>query len=372
MVSGGLGLHVASIAHGGKHRGSRFYAGLIVGRLGRCVRYGIPLTAAISSLKEMPEIRGKWWGFRARKLQEDVAGGTPLGEALTKHFGRHLPPYLLDVISRAEREGTLDHVLPAIADSFDQHNKSLAQVKSCMAFPLIVFFQIAVIASGLFVFIVPKFAKMFDEMLAGVPLPPVTRVAIFLMNVVTTCVPFLSVGLLCTALLFVVWRVYRHSKVVYGLIEWPLLGIPWLSLLLRREALREAAVSAAAYLRLGFDLPDAVEHAANRLRSRWARKRFSVIAADLRCGVPLAMTWKHQRLGTPLHTWMVLNALSRERPAEGFEELARWLNREIDLLTQRALHMLVAWQTLLSALLVGIVVIGVFQPLAWLARMLAG
>ena len=181
-----------------------------------------------------------------------------------------------------------------------------------------------------------------------------------------------AMGVLFAGLLRIAWRHGRHSKVLYALVEWPLLGVPWLTRVVRREALNEAAVTTAAYLRLGYDLPDAIEHAAEQLRSWWVRKRLTVIAADLRCGVPLAMTWRNQCLGTPLHDWIVLNAVSRECPAEGFEELARWLVKEVNMLTQRAAHMLVVCQTLFNALLVGLVVVGMFQPLAWLVRTLAG
>ncbi len=113
------------------------------------------------------------------KIADDVESGRTFSEALAKHPKSFTHLYV-NMIRAGEASGAMESVLNRLAEFMEKAQKLKNKVKAALTYPIAVLGIALTITSGLMIFIVPKFAKMFDEMLAGEPLPGLTQ---FVMNI---------------------------------------------------------------------------------------------------------------------------------------------------------------------------------------------
>ena len=89
----------------------------------------------------------------------------------------------IEMVRAGEIGGILDAVLLRIADQLENNQELRRKVKSAMTYPTIVLILALLAASFMLIFIVPIFAKMFEDL--GGTLPHPTRVAIGASNILT-------------------------------------------------------------------------------------------------------------------------------------------------------------------------------------------
>jgi len=137
---------------------------------------GLPLVRALRTLERQAKSdpsTAKVMG----DLGNAVEGGSTFSEALAGHPKSFTKLYV-NMVRAGEASGAMETVLNRLAEFMEKAQRIAGKVKAAMVYPVIVLTVALTITSGLMIFIVPKFAKMFDEMLAGEPLPGLTVVVI--------------------------------------------------------------------------------------------------------------------------------------------------------------------------------------------------
>ena len=141
-------------------------------QMGTLLDAGLPLLRGLRTLEK--QAKDPALKQIVCQVADDVEGGMTFSEALGKHpksFNR----LFVNMIRAGEASGAMEGVLNRLAEFMEKAAKLRAKVKTALTYPLAVLFIALSITSGLMIFIVPKFAKMFDEMLAGEPLPALTE-----------------------------------------------------------------------------------------------------------------------------------------------------------------------------------------------------
>ena len=137
---------------------------------------GLPLVRALRTLERQAKSNPG-----ARRVLGDLAnaveGGSTFSEALAGH-PKSFSKLYVNMIRAGEASGAMETVLNRLAEFMEKAQRIAGKVKSAMVYPVIVLVVAGSITTGLMVFIVPKFAKIFDEMLPGEPLPELTRIVI--------------------------------------------------------------------------------------------------------------------------------------------------------------------------------------------------
>lgn len=110
-------------------------------------------------------------------IADSVQGGGTFSEALAGH-PRIFNKLYINMVKAGELGGVLEIVLLRLAEFQEKAQKTKNQVVSAMVYPAIVLFIAIVIMAFLLVVIVPKFKVIFDDMLGGKPLPPITQFVI--------------------------------------------------------------------------------------------------------------------------------------------------------------------------------------------------
>lgn len=110
---------------------------------------------------------------------DSVQGGATFSEGLAQH-PKVFNKLFVNMVKAGEIGGVLEVVLNRLAEFQEKAQKIRGKVKSAMIYPVIVLTLAMGILVGLMMFIVPRFKEIFEDLLEGEPLPPLTQ---FVMNV---------------------------------------------------------------------------------------------------------------------------------------------------------------------------------------------
>tara|TARA_E500000318_G_scaffold14854_5_gene14954 strand:+ start:109955 stop:111160 length:1206 start_codon:yes stop_codon:yes gene_type:complete len=107
----------------------------------------------------------------------DIAAMIESGEKITAAFAKYehiFGSVYIQTLRSAEKTGQIGPVASHLADMLERNIETTQQIKRALTYPLIVIAFVAMALSVIVIFVVPKFAKIFEA--NGVELPFTTRV----------------------------------------------------------------------------------------------------------------------------------------------------------------------------------------------------
>jgi type IV pilus assembly protein PilC len=146
-------------------------------------------------------------------VRKDVEAGLPLSDALERHpktFG----PLVVAMVRAGETGGVLEESLLRIADQLEKEESLRRQVKSAMAYPIVILTFAMIVMLGMVAFIVPVFAGVFKE-LGNAKMPAMTQFVMGISNVVTGYWYLLIAGSVGTVFGFFKWKKTPKGRAVW-------------------------------------------------------------------------------------------------------------------------------------------------------------
>src|SRR5215210_1527627 len=137
-------------------------------QLATMINAGLPIVRALYVLSEQtvnPKLKDV-----VVEMRKDVEAGLSLSEALEKHPEAFSRLYV-EMVKAGEIGGMLDGVLLRIADQLEKDQDLRRKVRAAMTYPIVVLVLAILAASFMLIFIVPVFAKMFQDLGGTLPLP---------------------------------------------------------------------------------------------------------------------------------------------------------------------------------------------------------
>src|SRR5918993_1606849 len=181
-------------------------------QLATMINAGLPIVRALYVLSEQtenPKLKDVVVAVR-----KDVEAGSSLSEALEKHpkvFSR----LYVEMVKAGEIGGILDGVLLRVADQLEKDQDLRRKVKSAMTYPVVVLVLAILAASFMLIFIVPVFAKMFQELGGTLPLP--TRICMLISDILTSMWGVLVyAGMALAVVLFLRWKRTERGRKAWG------------------------------------------------------------------------------------------------------------------------------------------------------------
>ncbi len=135
------------------------------------VEANIPIARGLRSIAEHERKAG------LRDMVTDIANQVEAGEKLTTAFGKHRAVFgdvYIETIRAAEKSGTLAEVTSHLADMLERNIETTSQLKRALTYPSIVVAFVAIALTVIVVFVVPRFAVIFES--NNVALPLATRI----------------------------------------------------------------------------------------------------------------------------------------------------------------------------------------------------
>ena len=144
-------------------------------QLATLVDAGLPLLRGLHVLQRQEknaQFRGALNG-----MAESVESGSTFAEALAQH-PKIFTNFYINMVKAGEASGALHTVLIRLAEFMEKSQKIRNKVKGAMVYPIVVMVMAIVIMGILMVVVIPKFKSIFEDLLQGQPLPPLTQFVI--------------------------------------------------------------------------------------------------------------------------------------------------------------------------------------------------
>jgi type IV pilus assembly protein PilC len=149
-------------------------------QLATMISSGMTLLRAFYVLEE--QVENTFLRETISAVREDIEAGLNFSDALERHPKVFNPLYVA-MVRAGEAGGVLEESLERISDQLEKDDSLRRQVKSAMAYPIVVFSFAMLVLIGMIAFIVPVFVGVFKDF--GGELPLITRFTVGLSNMVT-------------------------------------------------------------------------------------------------------------------------------------------------------------------------------------------
>ncbi len=145
-------------------------------QLATLVNAGLPLMRCIEVLKKQKMAPAMMDCLNG--ISEGIAGGATFSESLTA-YPKIFDNLYINMVKAGEAGGVLEVVLNRLAEFAEKAQKIKNKVKGAMIYPAVVLTAAIGITAFLLLTVIPKFKQVFDDLLGGQELPPITQ---FVMN----------------------------------------------------------------------------------------------------------------------------------------------------------------------------------------------
>lgn len=137
---------------------------------------GLPLIRSLKTLEK--QSRDPACKVVLGKVGVSVEGGSTFSEALAQH-PKSFDKLYLNMVRAGEAAGKMEVILDRLALFMEKAAKIMGKVKSAMMYPIIVLVVAIGITAGLMILIIPKFEKIFADLLGpGAEMPALTQFVI--------------------------------------------------------------------------------------------------------------------------------------------------------------------------------------------------
>ena len=134
------------------------------------IEAGLNIVAALVILEQQTD--DLYFATVVKELRADVEGGLLLSQAMQRHpkiFDR----LFVSMVEAGEAAGILDEVLDRVAYQIEKSTQIKRRVKGAMLYPTMVLVFATLVLTGLLMFLVPVFVKIFGQL--GGQLPTLTQ-----------------------------------------------------------------------------------------------------------------------------------------------------------------------------------------------------
>ena len=303
-------------------------------------------------------------GIRLTHLQRALAKGAPISLAMMS-AAPELPARTIKLVSFAEQIGRLPQVLRRLVE---QHAAALQRRRHAQTinwiYPFCVMAILFLVLSGVMVFIMPKFEKIFADY--GVDLPAITRSVIHFSLWMAGKLPGQVVpGVFCVALLVLVCgglfvlRKFAGSWDVSQAVFW---YMPVVRRMVRDRAMSDLCYGLGQATEAGMPLHLAVDHASRMTINPVLATRTRRWRQGLADGQDQQQAAK--QAGMPdLVGGMLATARGEQDTSQVFDFLARYYGNRGEKVVTLVLAATEPIVVILMGVLVGFVVLGLFMPL---------
>lgn len=316
---------------------------------------GIPLVRGI---------RGLAAGLKHLEFQRvlnDVAtrleGGSGLSPAMAKH-PKVFNNLFVSMINVGESTGSLDQVFSQMAFYMERDEETRKSIKSATRYPMFVIIALAIAVTVVNVAVIPKFATMFKQFDAELPL--VTKILIGTSDVFVHYWWALIIAV--SALIGGAWYYLNTPQ---GAIFWgrKKLKLPIMGSIIDRASMARYARSFSLMLRAGVPLNQALTLCARAIDNPYLAMKIERIRRGIERGDSLLRTHIQAEMLTPLVLQMIAVGEESGKVEELLAEVADFYEREVDYDLKKLSDSIEPILIIFMAGFVALLALGIFLPM---------
>ncbi|MBA1147182.1 type II secretion system F family protein [Ectothiorhodospiraceae bacterium WFHF3C12] len=327
-------------------------------------RAGIPIIRAINGLAD--STRSERFARVLRRISESLESGRSLAESLRQHPEVFSNLYVA-IIQVGENSGRLDEGFLQMARHLETDKETRDRVKTALRYPTMVLVAIVAAIAIINVWVIPRFASVFDAFDAE--LPWATRLLIGVSDFSVAYWPHILALLIAAA-----GGVYWYVRTDKGRYNWDKykLRIPRFGDIILRATLARFARSFAMSMRSGVPLIQALTAVSRAVDNEFVGSRILMMRNGIERGESLTRTAATTNLFTPLVLQMLAVGEETGQVDEMMEEVAGFYEREVDYDLKQLSSYIEPILIVGIGVMVLILALGVFLPMWDLAQAARG
>jgi type IV pilus assembly protein PilC len=292
------------------------------------------------------------------QVRQSVQGGSTLSSAMAQHSDQ-FPMLMVNMIKAGEAGGFMDDALERVAKMYEADANLRAKIKGAMTYPVIVLVFAFLLGTGVIVFIVPVFAKMFKNLGGKLPLP--TQIMVDLSHNIWWVAP----GVIL--LVFGTMRLYKRQMRVSG--EFRLkadrikMRLPVFGKLLTKLAISRWARNLGTLLAVGVPVIQALEVVAGTAGNAVLGEAMEDVKASVRIGQQMSVPLAKHDLFPPMVVQMLEVGEETGQTTEMLEKVADFYDHEVETATEALTSALEPLLVVLMGAVIGVMVICLYLPM---------
>ncbi|HEX5797178.1 MAG TPA: type II secretion system F family protein [Candidatus Saccharimonadales bacterium] len=332
-------------------------------QLSTMISAGVPLNRSLATLQT--QTNNKYFNGIIAAVSRDIEGGMSMADALNKHPDAFSEIYV-NMVRAGEAGGILEDILKRLAYQLEKDASIRKKIKSAMAYPMVIFSITIIAFFGIMIFIIPKIAKILEDL--GGPdaeLPVYTQAMLstsdFMRNNVLIILVAAGLGI------FLLRRYIKTPKGKYQF-HFFLLKIPILNNIIIKIALARFARTFASLMSAGVAVLDALEVTGNAIGNK-------VIEAELKEAAKAVKNGK--QLSEPLSQSKYFPAIVPQMLSIGEEtgeidtilvKVADFYEEEVDAVIDGVSALIEPIMIIMLGSAVGLIAVSVMGPISSLSQ----
>jgi len=319
------------------------------------INSGLSLLRALNILTEQTE--NSELARILAEVRNDIETGTALSAGMAKHPAV-FPPLMVNMCKAGEVGGFLDAVLMQIAENYEAEVKLRGKVKSAMTYPVVVFVMAILAVTGMLLFIVPVFEKMFQDLGATLPLP--TRFLVFLSGQMKVLVPLGLVGLI---VFLVVWKRIKRDERVRGVVDPIKLKIPVFGGLFQKIALARFARNLGTMLKSGVPILQSLDIVADTCGNIVLARAVRDVQESVRTGESITQPLTKHAVFPPMVVQMMAVGEDTGALDTMLGKIAEFYDQEVEATTESLTALIEPLMIAFLGGIVGAMIVALYMPI---------
>jgi type IV pilus assembly protein PilC len=325
---------------------------------------GLPILRSLRILEEQQ--KPGMLRVAIRLVAEDVEAGASLSEAMGRH-PKAFDRLYVNMIRAGELGGVLDLILNRLADFMEKAQALRRKIIGAMIYPIAVITFAILIVSLLLMFVVPKFAKIFDDM--GEKLPAVTKA---LLDLSDNMVQGGWIYLVAVPLgFFVITKLLRTTESGAYFLDRTKLSIPIMGQITGKSSIARFSRTLGTLLAAGVPILDALAITADTAGNEVYTRALRNVRDSIREGESIAKPLRQARVVDPMVVNMIDVGEETGELDKMLEKVADTYEEEVETLVAGMVSLLEPVMVIVLGGIVGFIVIALFMPMVQLINSVA-
>jgi type IV pilus assembly protein PilC len=301
-------------------------------------------------------------------MGDAIESGSNFAEALVQH-PRIFDKLYVNMVKAGEVGGVLDKVLVSLAEFMEKVQKIKNKVKSAMTYPIVVLTMALAILTFLMIVIIPKFEKIFADIMQGKPLPALTRA------VTVVSKNFVVVGpamLLVVVAIVVALKFWKKTPKGAYVIDWTKLHMPLFGSLFMKSSIARFTRTLGELMDSGVPVLQALTIVGETSGNAVIETAVHVVHDAVKEGENIAPTLASTGIFPPMVISMVEVGEETGELPNMLRRIADNFEDEVDNAVAGLTSIIEPLLIVFLALIVGVIVISLFLPLVGIIEGLSG
>lgn len=262
------------------------------------VNAGVAIVRSLGVLSEQcsnPKLKQALMGISA-----EVQNGVNLSEAMRKYPDCFDGLYV-SMVQAGEVGGVLDEVLNRLAKLLEDVARLQNQIKSAMAYPVVVGILATAIFVGMTVFLIPIFAKIFQDL--GTQLPPLTQFMLTCSEVLRSWRVFIVIGIVVAFV--IAYKQYYKTRVGRETIDRLSLKMPLFGDLIQKSSVARFSRTFGSLTRSGVPILTSLEIVRDTSGNQVVSNAIDAARGEIQQGGLISIALQKEKVFPPMAIQMI-------------------------------------------------------------------